>query len=83
MQTRLRLRLLLVHLCLINGTHVLLQVALIEPLDVLDSIFTRIQLFTELTQLKVLSLKHLIATLPLFEELYNASAQPIKVFKHN
>ena len=49
MQTRLRLPLLLFNLCLINGAHILLQVALIEPLDVLDSVFTGIQLLTELT----------------------------------
>ena len=79
----LRLLLVKVNLGFAEGAHVFVEVALVKPLDVLDSLVSRVQLLTQLLYFHLFGLEQLIALLPLFLQLENATPETIKVFQHD
>lgn len=63
--------------------HVLVQVLIVEPLDLLDRVIPDIQLFSELLQLDVFGLDHIVTTLTFLEQLDDSAAEAIEILKHN
>ena len=75
--------LLVAHLSLVDCAHVLVEVPLVKPLDVLNGIFSGIELLAKFLHLKLPRLNQIVAVLSLLIELNHSTAQTVKILKHN
>ena len=65
--------LLRAHLSLVDSAHVLVYVPLVEPLDLLHGIFSRIKLLAKFFHLKLPCLDKIVAVLTLLEQLNDSA----------
>jgi len=68
---------------LLHSPRVLIHVPLVKTLDILDGIFTDVELLSKLLHFNSPCRKELVAVLAFFEKLDHSAAETVEVFQHD